>query len=243
MRIIGHRGYPARYPENTVAGFLAALLAGAHGVELDVWLTRDNHPVVIHDPTTGRTGDRDLDVREATLRQLRELDLGMAQRIPTLEETLQAIPRGYTVMIEIKTPEAAGPSYHAAKKLGRLDDIVFISTEPEALEEIRSLDPEARIGFTIDSVEDIPLLWQLHRRLHLYTANPPIQGVEVVGPDTYWELVKEARRAGMKIALWTVDNPEEVRGHEHLIDYLITNDPLAWIQHINHPRRRDREGR
>ena len=55
--IMGHRGFQARYPENTMVSFLAAVDAGAQFVELDVTLTRDNQVVVMHDDTVDRTTD------------------------------------------------------------------------------------------------------------------------------------------------------------------------------------------
>lgn len=55
---VGHRGYPAVYPENTLAGFKAALDAGAQAVECDIQFSRDGVPMVIHDPDLQRTTDQ-----------------------------------------------------------------------------------------------------------------------------------------------------------------------------------------
>jgi len=235
LEVIGHRGYPARFPENSVASLLAALLAGAHGVEFDVWLSRDGTPVLLHDPDTGRvsTSGQSIAVREATVRQLRGVCLGMGQCIPTLAEALDALPRGISIFLEIKDPGASEAIYHMVREKRRLNDTVFISFHPEALEAVRRLDSEARLGFTIMSLEHLQMLWGLHERLRLYTVNPPILGVPVVGLETYRSLVAEARRRGMKIAIWTVNRPEELRGLEDLVDYVITDDPAAWPQRRN----------
>ena len=53
--LIGHRGYPAKFPENTLAAFEGAIQAGCDMIELDVTLTRDRRVVVIHDDTLNRT--------------------------------------------------------------------------------------------------------------------------------------------------------------------------------------------
>ncbi len=63
-RLVAHRGWPARYPENTLAGFQAAIEAGARNLEFDVQLTRDQVPMVIHDHTTKRTGTGDQELFE-----------------------------------------------------------------------------------------------------------------------------------------------------------------------------------
>ena len=60
FQIIGHRGWAAKYPENTLLGFQKAIDAGATMIELDVQLTSDNHLVVFHDETAKRLCDRDL---------------------------------------------------------------------------------------------------------------------------------------------------------------------------------------
>jgi len=84
---------------------------------------------------------------------------------------------------------------------GRLRDTVFISFLPEALRRVRSLDPEARLGFNIGSLEDPRRPWRLHKELGLYSTNPPIEGLEIVGRETFAELLREARKAGVKIAV------------------------------------------
>lgn len=227
--VIGHRGYPGRYPENTVASFLGALLAGAQGVELDVWPTTDGElavthgPEVLEDPRAWSPG---------SLTELRRNCLPMAQCTPTLREALEAIPRGHTVMIEIKHPAAALQALHEAERQGRLEDTVFISSMSEALREIRRHSPRAKLGFTVDSIEDIQLLWSLHNELKLHLVSAPIYGVPVIGEELYRELLTEARQAGLKTALWPADLPWELQrlGLLSLTDYAITNDPPRWKQ-------------
>ncbi|HEY6530479.1 MAG TPA: glycerophosphodiester phosphodiesterase family protein [Cellvibrionaceae bacterium] len=59
--LVGHRGYPAHYPENTLSGILAAIAEGADAVEFDIQISKDNIPIIFHDDTllrtTGITGD------------------------------------------------------------------------------------------------------------------------------------------------------------------------------------------
>src|ERR687894_2075423 len=73
---IGHRGLSARLPENTLAAFRAALEAGAGGIELDVRVTRDGHPVIMHDATVDRTTDGFGAVAGMTLEAVRRLGVG-----------------------------------------------------------------------------------------------------------------------------------------------------------------------
>ncbi|HWL13328.1 MAG TPA: glycerophosphodiester phosphodiesterase family protein, partial [Ureibacillus sp.] len=96
MKIFAHRGYSAKYPENTIAAFQAAANLPIDGVEFDVHLTKDQQVVVIHDESVNRTSNGIGYVKDMRLKELRELDFGswfseefQGERIPTLEEVLK----------------------------------------------------------------------------------------------------------------------------------------------------------
>src|SRR5215467_3741453 len=74
--VIAHRGASALAPENTLAAFRLALLLGAHGVEMDVHLTTDGVPVVIHDARVNRTTNGSGAVSRLTVSQIAKLDAG-----------------------------------------------------------------------------------------------------------------------------------------------------------------------
>src|SRR5512141_45573 len=107
--LIGHRGYPARFPENTLAAFAGAMDAGCDMIELDVTLTADRRVVVIHDDTLDRTTSGTGPVRERTLAQIRALDAGSwfaprfaVERVPLLSEVVAATAGRCMLNIEIK---------------------------------------------------------------------------------------------------------------------------------------------
>lgn len=114
---IGHRGIPANAPENTVEGSLFAYEQGATVIELDVYLTTDGEVVVMHDGTTGRTCNQDLNVEASTLAQLKELYVNKGYEnhakyknchIPTLKEYLEAFKgKDCQLFIEIKSGKTA----------------------------------------------------------------------------------------------------------------------------------------
>ena len=111
--VIAHRGYPARYPENTLVGIEGALAAGTRYVEFDVQLTADGVPVLCHDDDMARTSGTDGVVTELSLVQLRTLDVGEAARLGdrfrgTMVSTLAEVAGflaewpAVTVFVEIK---------------------------------------------------------------------------------------------------------------------------------------------
>jgi len=113
--VVAHRGYSGLYPENTASAFEAAIRASADMIELDVCMSKDRIPIVIHDQTLERTTDSHGPVSEFTLSELKKLDAGSwfspefkGESIPTLEEVLSQIKGKISVNIEIK-PESYEP--------------------------------------------------------------------------------------------------------------------------------------
>jgi glycerophosphoryl diester phosphodiesterase len=116
--IVAHRGASGERPENTLAAFKRAWELGAESCELDIRVTRDHKVVVIHDATTRRTsnGAADLVVADSTLAELRTIDVGAGEHIPTLAEALDATPPGRMLFVEIKTTAADADVIAAAIK-------------------------------------------------------------------------------------------------------------------------------
>jgi len=107
MRIYAHRGASAEQPENTLASFHRALDLGVQGIELDVHLSRDGVPVVIHDTTLDRTTDGHGEVAAFDIADLQRLDAGGGEAIPTLREVLELVSGQTHVDIEVKAGCAA----------------------------------------------------------------------------------------------------------------------------------------
>ena len=101
--IIGHRGASAAAPENTLAAFALAQAQGADGIELDVQLSADGWPVVMHDSKLERTTNGQGRVQQLSLAQLQELDAGQGQTIPTLDEVFETLGPNFLYNVELKT--------------------------------------------------------------------------------------------------------------------------------------------
>jgi glycerophosphoryl diester phosphodiesterase len=106
--VIGHRGAAAHAPENTLASFAKAADLGCRMVEFDVRLTKDCVPIVFHDDTLERRTNGSGPVGAKTLLELKRLDAGAGERIPTLDEVLAlCLERGMAVNIELKPAAGA----------------------------------------------------------------------------------------------------------------------------------------
>src|SRR5215471_8252025 len=113
VHVCGHRGYSLHYPENTLPALMAAKAWGANSVEIDVVLTADSEPVVLHDLTLDRTIDGLGFVADLSFASIRSLDAGSwfhsrfaGTRIPALVDVLDwAVREDMVVVLEIKETE------------------------------------------------------------------------------------------------------------------------------------------
>ena len=139
----GHRGYAAKYPENTMVSFEAAIDLGVDAIEFDVWLTKDKVPVILHDGNCKRTCGVDVHIRDLTLEEAKKLSahyeekfgdkfVGAAVEIPTLEEVLQLQAQknpNLLLGVEIKeyTEENVDLTVALLKEYGVYDQCFFYS--------------------------------------------------------------------------------------------------------------------
>ena len=222
--VIAHRGASAEAPENTLPAFEAAVQSGADAFELDVRLTADGAPVVIHDDTLDRTTDATGLVRSRTLAELRSVDAGARftldrgrtypyrggeARIPTLGEVLWAFPR-MPVLLEIKEPEVQ----EAVRKVLLQEDATercVVASEDQAALRLFDEPPFVRGA---SSAEISALYWaaMLRRR------PPPVRYRLLSVPERYRGLtvptrrfVAAARALGCPVHVWTVDRPPAAR--------------------------------
>lgn len=225
--IIAHRGASGEAPENTMAAFRRALAIGVDAVELDVHLSADGEPVIIHDPVLARTTDGSGLVSEHTAAALRRLDAGRwfgkpfaGERIPSLAEALDLL-RSVGVIIEIKNgpiyyPEIAARVAEVVKASGHAA-VTASSFDHHVLPEIAALVPEVdtAVLFTARPIDPVRLARDAGaRRLHPQWA--------FVTPD----LLEGAHAAGLRVDTWTVnDVPEMARLAAAGVDGIITNFP------------------
>jgi glycerophosphoryl diester phosphodiesterase len=120
--MLAHRGLAVDAPENTLLAFLKALALGADYIETDVHASKDGVAVICHDPDLKRVAGRDVRLRDLTVKELKEIDLGEGQTFSTLAEALDAFPDA-RFNIDIKSADAAGPAASAiiaARAVGRV---------------------------------------------------------------------------------------------------------------------------
>ena len=205
MLNIGHRGSPDTHPENTIEGSLVAYENGANCVEMDVYMTTDGVPVVIHDNTTGRTCNADLVVEQSTWAQLSELMINEGTteepvytnqiRIPQFEDYLKAFKElDCQLYIELKSADLGVVA--AVKELIEeydMYDQCIIITSGVMLAEVREVYPEMTLGYVTAT-----------EYLRGTAANEDMLRVmELVGPynATYNPHVRQSAETSIRAAL------------------------------------------
>ncbi|WP_407312291.1 glycerophosphodiester phosphodiesterase [Desulfosporosinus sp. SB140] len=156
FEIIAHRGYQLLFPENTLVAFRKALSLGADGIELDVQMSFDKVPVVIHDETLDRTTNGFGPVTTLTFRDLKQLDAGAkfsntyrGEKIPSLREALLTIKNKGKMYVELKktvTPPDIERILYEIYRCGMENYITVISFDFEQLEIFRHLNSLIPLG-------------------------------------------------------------------------------------------------
>ena len=227
---IAHRGASGLAPENTLAAVARALEIGVDLVEIDIHLTADGHPVVIHDRTVDRTTDGTGPVDTLTLAQVRELDAGSwfgdsfkGERVPTLEEVLDLVGRQALVLIEAKTEEAAERAVAVIRALRAQSRVVMQSFHGTAVRAVNRLDRRIPTAFLMTGSEaTLRRKTGVVRRVLRLGANALALRYTAARP----ELVQMFARRAMGFWVWTVDEEEEMREMVEMgVGGIITNHP------------------
>lgn len=234
---IGHRGAREAAPENTLSSFLAAESMGAHGIELDVMLSRDGELVVIHDYDLDATTNGKGPVKECTLAELKQLDAGSwfdeaftGERIPTLEEVIEVLDPRTLINIELKTESPATDGLENAvveviQKHDLYDRVIVSSFNPIALLRMKWADKNIPVGLLY--APDLPRY--LSEGWFISILRPEALHPEVrIVDEKYMEW---AREKGYRVNVWTVNEAADLKRMLELeVDGIITDRPDLLLQ-------------
>ncbi len=225
--VIAHRGGPALAPENTLAAFRRAIEEGVDMLEMDVQRSADGVLVVIHDTTVDRTTDGTGRVADLTLAELRRLNAGQGEPIPTFEEVLAlAGEHGIPIMPEAKSPALyPGLGVQIAQALaqaGYTERSVLQSFDPTTLEEVHTVAPD----------QPLCMLYGLGA---LQVNGPQPGQAQAICPMAEMILlnpwaIRQAHREGRQVYVWfgLLEHPWTMRLLvEFGVDGLMVDDPIA----------------
>ncbi len=238
LLVIAHRGLSSRFPENTLPAFTEAVKHGPDFVELDYRHSADGKPIVIHDAKLDRTtnsvsafGAKEIVIGAKSAAELRPLDAGTwfdakfaGTRLPTLEESLDAILPGSCCMVERKDGDAA-TLVSILHRMNVVSRCIVQAFDWKFIADVRRLDPTIVTGLLGKDALDADKIAEARRI-----------GSEVVGwryTDLNAESIAAAQAAGLKVWSYTIDKPDEARKLVAAgLDGLITNrcdEARSWL--------------
>jgi glycerophosphoryl diester phosphodiesterase len=229
--IIAHRGASAAAPENTLAAFALACQQGADMLELDVQRCADGTPVVFHDATTERWNGEPRPLAACTLAEVRALDIG-GEQVPTLAEVLAfAREQGVALNVELKGLDSSAAVVTLVQQYGLHEQVLLSAFDPRPLLQVRAYAPQLARGALLSYpppnhalrlAGSWPMLYMYLRWLGVQAWHPP----HTLPRLRRW--LPLLRRAGYRVNVWTVDDPQRIR---QLAAWgasgIITNDPAA----------------
>ncbi|MFF7636848.1 glycerophosphodiester phosphodiesterase [Kitasatospora sp. NPDC008050] len=224
---VAHRGDPYRFRENTLPSVAAALAAGADAVEVDVQLTRDGVPVLLHDPTLKRLWGLDRPVRALTAERLAAQRFEGGRRVPALAEALGLLAEhpAARLLIDLDEPTPAAAAWRAVTEAGAEERALFCGPA-SAMFAVRELAPEVPLALTWKQpgLPVAALLADLRPRY----LNPPFGLVDRA-------LVERAADAGLAVSTWTVDRRSTMRRMSALGVASLTSNRIGLLRSVLGP--------
>jgi glycerophosphoryl diester phosphodiesterase len=225
IQIIAHRGAAGARPENTMAAFDQAIKDKATWIELDVQESADGEVVVMHDSDYMKIAGIDLKTWDATADDLVDIDIGSwfdpeyaSERTPLLRDVLElAKDSGSGVLIELKyyghDEMLEQRVADVVEDTGMTDQVRAMSLKYDAVRKMKALRPDWKVGLLATAtVGDLPALEADFLAVNTATAS--------VG------LVRDARKAGKEVYVWTVNDPLSMSQMASLgVSGLITDEP------------------
>jgi len=226
---IAHRGASAYEPENTLRAFRRAIELGADMSELDVHLSKDGHVIVMHNASVEATTNGRGAIRDMTLAELKRLDAGKGEQIPTLQEVIDLVRGKNGLYIELKgegTPPAVVNVLRANDFTDRRQVIVGSFLAP-LVQEVKDLAPEIATSLLVGPVFPADQLIAMTRAVrgdyvHLCWEKRHPYPHTLLTPD----LLGTLRAAGLGIVLWHEERLSELSVLRTLdVDAICSNTP------------------
>ena len=196
MLNIAHRGHMRDWPGNTVEAIEAAIRLGVDAVEVDVQETRDGGFVLAHDPIIGGRV-----IREMTLGEVMDLDVGEGCRAPTLEEALDLCRGREGVVLEFKEVRSLGRVIEVINGSAGEGEVGICSFDAELLMKVRNVKAGIRLGLIVDAPPENP-------EVVLATLGCEVMGVRFLHITR--ELVERVQGSGRKVFGWGVEDPNGI---------------------------------
>lgn len=226
-KVIAHRGFSGKYPENTLIAFRKAIELKVNEIEFDVKLTKDKQLIIIHDETVDRTTNGKGKVSEMTLEEIKKLNAGkkfnknfLNEKIPTFEETLENIPEEVELNIHAQSQPIVTKKIVSALLNYKRIKTCYMAIDSTQISLAREICPEVRLcnmkcqSNSEEYIEETKK-WKCER-LQFYTLAYKVTK----------ELIKKTHSYGIFVNVFYADTEKEMKKYiEYEADAILTNYP------------------
>ena len=223
MMIMGHRGAAALEPENTLLSIARAMEIGVDAVEIDVHLTKDEEIVVIHDSTVDRTTNGTGPVSTHTLQELKKLDAGKGETIPTLQEVIDFIGNKAKIVVELKQAGTERGVVELIETNNLVDNVYVISFWHRLVKTAKEMDSRIKTGvLLVGCPVDACVATQA-------SADALVMRYSFVDR----KFVEIAHNEGLKVFIWNIDDRNLLEPYADMrVDGIGSNDPRVLVEYF-----------
>ncbi len=225
--IVGHAGGKKTGPENSLKAFKKAIELEADFIEFDLRISKDNQIVIIHDPDTlNSTGMPGL-VKDKTVQQLKKLDIGEGETIPTFREVLELIDNKIKLLLHINATNIEKQIINLLREYQYIENTIVSCMIHKVLFKYRLLEPNLKLAALVNinfKEYDFPS-WEIRKRLiddalenKFYAINPEYHLVDN-------QFVAYAHQNNLKVFPWTVNEKHDIQRMINIgVDGIISDD-------------------
>ena len=222
---MGHRGASKIAPENTLKAFKEAIRLKADAVEFDVQETVEGEIVIIHDYNTLRTAGTEGIVKQMTLKELKKMNFGNGERIPTLLELIELAKDKISLNCEIKVEGIAKKIIQIFQDADILDSTIVSSFLHEELIKIQKIEPQLKLATLVPTEAGKFSDWNYKKKLIDYTSKNNYYAINPLYKLADKQFIEYAHEKNVKIFPWTVDSGIAMKKLKNMgVDGIITND-------------------
>ena len=220
--IIGHKGASAIAPENTLKAFKKAIELKADMVEFDIHKTKDGEIVIIHDSDTlSTTGVQGL-IKDMTLEEIKKLNAGEGEKIPTILELIKVAKEKVGLQIEIKSSGLLEKLIKILKEENLVNTSIVSCFAFDELVKLKNLEPKVKLGFLLPA--ELVRVRQIKRKI-LKAVDKKFYAIHPHYNVTDKEIVNFAHDNDLKVNVWTINDRDIMeRLIEIGVDGIITDD-------------------
>ncbi len=223
--IVGHAGGKKTGPENSLKAFKKAIELKTNYIEFDVRLSKDNEIVIFHDPDTFNITSVPGLVKDKTLKELKTLDIGEGERIPTFREIIEVTNYKINLLLHINVPHMEVQIINLLREYDYLERTIISCMIHKYLFKYRELEPKLKLAALENLYSTEFPKWEIRRKLienaannEFYAINPEYHLVDA-------QFVAYAQEKKIKIFPWTVNEESIMRELIDLgVDGIMTDD-------------------